>query len=379
MPKAHTIAAYYFPNYHADARNHEVHGLGWTEWDVVRNAVPRYPGHYQPRVPAWGYEDESDPAVMARKIQAAADSGIDVFLYDWYWHDGGPFLQAGLERGFLEAEGNHRLRFAIHWANHDWLSLHPGAHYESTHHLHRLLYPGAITPATFEVMTDHIVKRYFSHASYWTIDGAPYFSIYDLSKLIEGFGSVEAAARALESFRAKTRAAGFRDLHLNQVLWNFGILPGESVARSPGALLHELGFTSYTSYVWIHHVLMPQFPETDYLWVFERYLEYWDRTTGQIDLPYFPNVTMGWDSSPRTVQSDSFENVGYPFTPVLSGNTPARFEQALRATKDRLRRNGGDPILTINAWNEWTEGSYLEPDELHGTGYLDAIERVFGA
>jgi hypothetical protein len=36
-------------------------------------------------------------------------------------------------------------------------------------------------------------------------------------------------------------------------------------------------------------------------------------------------------------------------------------------------------ILTINAWNEWTEGSYLEPDTVYGMGYLEAIRDVFGA
>jgi hypothetical protein len=89
---------------------------------------------------------------------------------------------------------------------------------------------------------------------------------------------------------------------------------------------------------------------------------------------------MGWDSSPRTVQSDVFINAGYPFTPTLSGNTPDAFREALARAKAFLDARTSVPkILTINAWNEWTEGSYLEPDTVHGRGYLEAIRDVFGA
>jgi len=96
MHDAYTIAAYYFPNYHPDARNAKQHGEGWTEWELVKQAKPRFNGHHQPNIPLWGYTDESNPADMARKIAAAADHGIDAFIFDWYWFDDGPFLQRGL-------------------------------------------------------------------------------------------------------------------------------------------------------------------------------------------------------------------------------------------------------------------------------------------
>jgi hypothetical protein len=48
-------------------------------------------------------------------------------------------------------------------------------------------------------------------------------------------------------------------------------------------------------------------------------------------------------------------------------------------TRDRLlAKPPAQRILTINAWNEWTEGSYLEPDTEHGFAYLEAIKQVFG-
>lgn len=370
------IAAYYFPNYHPDARNAQVHGPGWTEWELVRRAEPRFEGHHQPRVPLWGYEDEADPLVMARKIAAAADHGIDAFIFDWYWYADGPFLQRGLEQGFFGAPNNQRLKFAIMWANHNWVDIHPATRQACQSRSSPLLYRGPLERAGFDTLVEHTIATYFRHPSYWLVDGAPYYSIYDLSALVEGLGGVEATRAALADFRARTRAAGFRDLHLNQVLWNTGILPGERALRNPNERLHALGFDSFTSYVWIHHAALDTFPETPYARVFQRYLDYWQRAAAEINLPYYPNASVGWDSSPRTVQSDVFTHAGYPFTPVLSGATPQAFKAALLEIKARMDASGSR-ILTVNSWNEWTEGSYLEPDTRHGMAFLEALRDVF--
>jgi len=190
-------------------------------------------------------------------------------------------------------------------------------------------------------------------------------------------GGLEGMRAALDWFRAKTKAAGFPDLHLNQVYWNVGILPGEQALRDPNETLTALGFDSITSYVWVHHVPLNTFPETEYRSVFGEYMKFWERTETEISLPYYPNVSMGWDPSPRTVQSDIYRSVGYPFTNCLGNNTPENFQQALQVIKQRMDRGEGPKILTINAWNEWTEGSYLEPDTVHGMGYLEAIRNVF--
>lgn len=375
------VGVYYFPNYHVDPRNEAVHGPGWTEWELVKLARPRFEGHRQPRAPLWGYEDEARPEVMARKIAAAADHGVDYWIFDWYWYDDGPFLDRCLEEGYLGAaaaagpDAPAHVRFCCMWANHDWLDIHPAKYTDPR----RLLYPGAVTRATFDRMTDHIVERYFRHPWHFHVDGRPYFSIYELGKLVASFGDLRATREALDSFRAKTRAAGFDDLHLNAVVWGRPVLPGETTPADPRALLDALGFDSVTSYVWIHHVPLPDFPETDYAHVRDRYFEYWETAEHAFDLPYYPNASMGWDSSPRTVQSDAFGNVGYPFTPTISGNTPERFREALLMLRQRIEALGGPRILNINAWNEWTEGSYLEPDAVNGMKYLEAVQGVFGS
>jgi hypothetical protein len=326
----------------------------------------------------WGYEDESDPAVMARKIDAAAGHGVDAFIFDWYGYDDGPFLERGLDRGFLNAPNNDRLRFALMWANHDWIDIHPATR-STIGGRARLLYPGAVARDTFDGICDLVIERYFVHPSYWQIGGRPYFSIYELGKLVGGLGGLAATREALADFRAKVRAAGFSDLHLNAVVWSVRVLPGETLVQDPDALLQMLGFDSITSYVWVHHGVLGAFPETGYVRARDRYLAYWARVEKEFSLPYHPNVTMGWDPSPRTVQSDAYLNAGYPFTPTLADNTPERFREALALVRSRLDQcTGGQKVLTVNAWNEWTEGSYLEPDTVYGLQYLEAIRDVFG-
>ena len=125
---------------------------------------------------------------------------------------------------------------------------------------------------------------------------------------------------------------------------------------------------------------MPDFPTTDYAPVLQGARRNWAEMRAQFSVPYYPNVTMGWDSSPRTYQDGPYGNYGYPYTPSLVNNTPAAFKTALRdADAFMADRDPANRILSINAWNEWTEGSYLEPDTVNGMGYLEAIREVFGA
>ena len=369
-----TVACYYFGNYHpGDPRNEKNKGPGWSEWELVKNARPRFPGHQQPKVPLWGYTDESDPQAMAQKIDAAADHGIDAFIFDWYYYNDGPFLDRPIDLGFLKAPNNSRIKFAFMWANCDWQEIHP--YRRGTER--KVLYPGAVTPQTFDKICDHVIQSYFQHPFYWRIDGRPYFSFYELTKLLDGFGSVEATRAALDKFRTKAVAAGLPGLHLNAVVWGRPILPGEKKPANPTKLVKDLGFDSVTSYVWVHHAGLPN-QQTDYNEVRDNYLRYWNEALHKFSVPYFPNVTMGWDSSPRAHQEDDFGHFGYPFTNTIANNTPERFQQALEITKRRLQANPDGPrILNINCWNEWTEGSYLEPDQIHGMKYLEAIRNVF--
>ncbi len=368
------VAAYYFPEYHSDAHNDRWHGQGWTEWELVRQARPRFDGHYQPNIPLWGYGDEADPAIQALKIAAAADHGLAAWIWDWYWYEDGPFLNRALEQGYLRAENRQRLPFALMWANHDWLDIHPAKHHGQA----QLLAPGRISPTAFERALAYIAERYFSQPNYWRVSGGLYFSIYEVMNLVNTCGGLTAARKALDNWRERVCKLGLGELHLNAVVWGLRILQTEHKIDDVNQIVQALGFDSVTSYVWIHHQPLSRFPATDYQEYMCSAVTDWARFRAQYQVPYFPNVTMGWDPSPRTVQTDGYDPVGYPFTATLSGNTPAAFQQALEHARSFLLEGRTvPPVLTINAWNEWTEGSYLEPDTRSGCGYLEAIKRVF--
>jgi len=371
----YTVACYYFPNYHpGDARNDKDKGKGWCEWELVKDAKPRFPGHHQPNVPLWGYVDESDPNVMAKKIDAAADHGIDAFIFDWYWYEDGPFLDRCLERGYLKAANNNRVKFSLMWANHTWQDIQP----KTVEGEPKNLYDATISLKTYDYITSYIIEHYFKHPSHWKIDGKPYFSIYDINRFVADFGGLENAAKQLNRFREKTVAAGFQGLHLNAVVWQVKILPNETAVKNANELIKYLGFDSVTSYVWIHHVPLPKFPQTPYQYVMDKYFEYAEKTSQEFDVPYYPNATMGWDSSPRAGQNLPFEGRGYPFMATMSDNTPQAFKQGLTRIKAFLDKQPEDQrIMNINCWNEWTEGSYLEPDTIHGIAYLQAVKEVF--
>ena len=371
------MAVYYFPQYHPDRRNDRWHGDGWTEWELVKAARPRFPGHRQPVVPGWGYFDESDPCWAAREIDLAADHGITCFIYDWYWYEDGPFLQDGLEKGFLNAPNNQRLNFALMWANHDWINVHPA---KLAHAPEVLMYAG-VSRKAFDEFTDYVVETYFRQPNYWRVNGEPYFSIYELETFVAGIGGMDQARDALDGFRAKTRAAGFDGLHLNAIVRGVSLLPVESDLPEPELMVESLGFSSVGTYTWVHHSSpnADGFPIGSYETAAARNYGAWDEFSALFRTPYYPNVTMGWDSSPRTIQTDVYTQAGYPWTAMLQGNTPEAFRDALsRAKAFVVSPESRQRIVTINAWNEWTEGSYLLPDTVHGNAYLEAIREVFG-
>ncbi len=377
-PSRPLVAAYYFPNYHRDSRNEARYGQGWTEWDLLRSALPRYAGHSQPKVPAWGEFDEADPAWMARQVDLAADHAIDAFLFDWYWYDDAPLLERALRDGFLAAPNGDRLKFALMWANHDWMELFPARWLNRQDRI----FTGRLDAAGFDRVAGRVVDDYFCRPNYLRVDGGPYFSIYEVGTFVSGLGGLDAAAAALDRLRARAERAGCGRPHVNAVVWQLPILSSETGVADIAEALRRLGVDSATSYAWVHHSSpnAAGFPRGSYTMAAEHNYAAWDHYAATLPIPYYPNVSMGWDPSPRTCQSDRFEDRGYPWTAVLEGNTPSAFAEALNRAKAFVAgagRRAGTPLITLNAWNEWTEGSYLLPDTVHGNAYLERIRDAF--
>jgi hypothetical protein len=189
---------------------------------------------------------------------------------------------------------------------------------------------------------------------------------------------VDETRRALDSLRQKAYQAGVGEVHLNVVEWGLRSLPDHSFTNQ-NALIETFGFDSVTDYVWVHHIDLPNFPENAYPKAAELAYADWNRFASEYSVPYHPNVTMGWDSWPRVPLDQACAPAEYPATPLITANPPPEFRKALEHARDWLEQPQiKQKILTINAWNEWTEGSYLEPDTEYGLGYLEAIRDTFG-
>lgn len=363
-------AVYYFPNFHVDPRNEAVHGKGWTEWELMKHAGARFPGHMQPKIPAWGYEDEADPAVMAKKIDAAADHGLDAFIFDWYWYEG-PFLERALNEGFLGAPNRSRMKFALMWANHDWKNFHPGNRDTANY---KITFPWTTRKDTIPYVWDYLIEHYLTQPNYWKINGKPYFSIYAISRFISQMGGVEDAAEVLEDFRARAKAAGLTGLHLNAVGLDMLDRSPQSAARHDQVI--KAGFDSCTSYncVCLSEKWMQEFPRVDFQDMADDYIEVAKKTMQALPFPFYPVITTGWDPSPRTIQSEVYDPTPcYPWMAVME-SSPEKLADATRKTAELLMTRPADErIMFFNAWNEWTEGSYLEPDNFYGMKMLEAV------
>lgn len=361
MNKTYDIAAYYWPAYHDEPRWRRFMPEGEGEWQTIRKAAPKFDGHWQPRVPAWGYLDESDPRVMERKIDAAADHGVNVFIFDWYWYENQAFLEQALSRGFVGAKNNDRIKFFVMWANHNATTLWD----LDQSHEHKVVWPGAADRATFDRATDRLIQRFFGHPSYYRIDGKPVLSIYELGTLINGLGGMEATREALNAFRTRVREAGFPGLHLQAVLWgnipeSLGMIPGDRTTTQNNTISY-LGFDSLTNYQWCHYVA----PTGSYSDWGNTAIASWEKWANEFSVPFHPHVSIGWDTNPRfkTSRQD-----------LVIDCTPELFAGFMRkAIKHVDSKNLSPRLITVNSWNEWSEGSYLEPDTVYGTRYLEAV------
>ena len=270
------------------------------------------------------------------------------------------------------------------WANHDWLNIHP-----ATYDKGRVkLTEGKVTKELWDTISTYIVEKYFKQPNYWKIDGKPYFSIYEIVTFINGLGGIEEAKKAIQLLDEKTKKAGFSGVHFNVMSWMVNddlvkTITGPAAPANPKEMLKGLNAESVSTYCYLHHYTnwnKDGFPTVPVQKPFAESKAYWKQfTTDYPDVLYTPNVSMGWDASPRCMQSDKFELGDYPWTPVFTGNTPASFQMQLQDAKKFLDDyNPKHKIVVLNSWNEWTEGSYLLPEKKYGDAYLKAIKAVFG-
>ena len=360
------VAAFLYPAYVSDdPRLRPFWPMGIGEWETVMTMQQRNRGHYWNRVPLWGYINEADPSVMSMEIEQATKHGVNVFIFDWYWYDGRPFMETTLDNGFLKADNNEKMKFYLMWANHDAVNLWDTrlAHVKDNN----VIWTGKVDREEFEKICKRNIEKYFKHPQYYKIGGKPVFMIYDIPNLITGLGGIKQTVDALKWFKDETIRSGFPGLELQITMWsinlNYSGVDGNKTNKLSNDFVTELGFTSGTHYQFVHFTDVNE----DYNIIMDAVEKEWQRIDTTYSFTYFPHISIGWDNSPRLGNSA-----------VVRNNTPENFEKALRKAKKYVDTHPlQQPLITINSWNEWTETSYLQPCNVFGYGYLEAIKHVF--
>ena len=245
----------------------------------------------------------------------------------------------------------------------------------SDHDLSTVIWSGVVTPEIFSNICDRTIEKYFSRENYYMIDGCPVYMIFDIDNFIRSFGTSEECRKGIDEFRRKTVEAGFDGLHFQVVHWRNRVFnrldDSDSNKGVDSAEMYRfLGVDSVTSYNW---GCSTDF-DGDYTEITDRYVGEIEKETEKLSVPFYPNISVGWDNN---VRFNKF------ISGVAENNTPENFRTACERIKDfadSALESGimKVPFITVNSWNEWTETSYLQPDDLYGYSYLEAIKEVFG-
>ena len=356
------VAAFVWPAYQPEPRWAElgIFADGKGEWQNVYESTKRTPDDYQGVKPVWGYENEADPVAVARKIDAATAAGVNVFIYDWYWYGGRPFLEDALNKGFLGAKNCERMKFYIMYANHDVNRLWDNK--VGRNGKREIVWYAKPSDADWRTIVARWIGQYFTRPNYYKIKGCPVLMIYDVDSFVKWDGEAVAKER-IAYLRAEVKKAGFPDVHLQLRLWR-GV---------------DIGADSMSLYNWRDitgkRVDSTTEPELTYREWGELSMKATDEAKAvavKSGAVFFPNISIGWDKNARYPKNER--------CPIVHGSNPADFEDFARRAKAWADANiSADmpKLITVNSWNEWTEGGYLEPDDNFGYGYLNALWRVF--
>lgn len=340
--------AFYLPQFHPTPENDAWWSTGFTEWSNVTKAAPLWPGHYQPRLPAdLGFYDLRLPEVREAQAALARAHGISAFCYHHYWFSGRRLLSRPFDE--VLASGAPDLPFALCWANESWSRVWDGDN-------------SVLMEQTYE--GDELRRHaewlgpVFADPRYLRVHGRPLFVIYRVTNLPE-------QRRYVEEFRAACVAETGVDPYLVQAITrDLDKRPKQTGCDAEVEFPpHRLGEKARAH------------PDPRLAAGSHQRFEYEDVVAGcldRLDVPWvrYPGVVPGWDNTARRKVRAT----------ILHGSTPEAYEKwLLAAAEHEAERRPNDGLVFLNAWNEWAEGAYLEPDQRYGRQFLEATRRVFGS
>ncbi|MFO1413386.1 MAG: glycoside hydrolase family 99-like domain-containing protein [Burkholderiales bacterium] len=342
--------AFYLPQYHAIPENDRWWGRGFTDWTNVAKSRPVFPGHRQPNIPAdLGFYDLRRPEVRAAQAALARHYGIHGFCYYYYWFGGTRLLHEPLDD--ILALGEPDFPFCLCWANENWTRRWDGLDSE-------VLIAQKHSPEDDLAFIASLLPA-FRDPRYIRVNGRPLLMVYRPSLLPDAPATVARWRRFCEEngvpapYLVMTQSF----YHLNSTgPQAFGFdaaveFPPHSLAIEVPTQPRGIGGERFDGRVY------------DYRATAENFLR---REMPPYKL--FRSVMPRWDNTPRRGASGN----------VFLNSTPDAFGHWLGKAADYTRRFsfGEERLLFINAWNEWAEGNYLEPDLQFGHAYLEAVREV---
>jgi lipopolysaccharide biosynthesis protein len=349
------VVAFYLPQYHTIPENDAWWGKDFTDWLNVKRARPLFRGHDQPRMPtSLGYYDLRDVDSHFQQANLARAHGIGAFCYYAYWFGGRRLLEQPLE--IVASHPDIAMPYAICWANEPWSRRWDGS--ES-----QILMPQEHSPDRDAAFIEDIAIH-LADPRYLRVHGRPLLLLYRAELLVEPL-------RTTDMLRERAMSLGLSDPFLVMVQ-SFGswdpIEYGFDAAVEFPPHPHNLGLDPSSG----RRAAPAQHSATTAVWAPE--ME--DVIGGYLarpapEFPWFRTVMPDWDNTPRRGHRGI----------VYHGATPELFqawlESVLRFTY--LFRPPGERLVFINAWNEWAEGAYLEPDASNGDANLRSVRNALDA
>jgi GT2 family glycosyltransferase/glycosyltransferase involved in cell wall biosynthesis len=347
--------AFYLPQFHPIPENDRWWGKGFTEWTNVTKARPLFRSHYQPQLPAdLGFYDLRSPETQLAQANLAHDYGLHGFCYYYYWFDGKKVLNEPIEQ-MLES-GSPNFPFCVCWANENWSRNWDG---QNRHVLLEQHYSEesnrALIHEFIKLMRD---ERYIRH------NGKPVLLVYRI-RIIPNW--LETA----RMWREECRKAGIGEIHLCAVRFGLEPLDGQPSEFGLDSFVlfppHESEKVDARGSV---HDLARDFNGT----IFDYDAAMWndlERFDDGYEWPVHRGVMLGWDNTARRPRDSR----------IFLGSTPARLHRWLKGIvrQENQHNKAQESLVFVNAWNEWAEGTMLEPSTRFGRGYLEALRSAIGS
>lgn len=357
------ILAYYLPQFHWIEENNKWWGMGFTEWTNVKNGIPLSPNHTQPRRSLHNnYYNVMDRETVEWQTELCNKYGLYGFVYYHYWYEGRKLLERPAENLLNWKEIPQR--FCFMWANHTWYKTNKGE-------------KEILVKQTYGGIDDWIshfdyMRKFFKDERYMKIDNRPIFGIY-IPNDIPDFNDM------IDCWNNEAIKDGFDGLYIIESInstnesivkgkSNAGVIRQPNISRSNYLYIDKsiLGVARRKYYGFKKRLSkLPPFPFYDYKVISQLEFQETSIRFENDNRPVYYGLSTGWDNTPRHGKYGQY-TINYG---------PRIFKKSLeKIYKKSIDEN--KEFLFINAWNEWAEGMYLEPDEEFKYGYLEAIKEV---